>query len=257
MPRFTQVIIRQCCYTAPQVVRDADLRNLVALATTRHVLLLDCRRPKEPLLQWAHGLDASPPTHIALHCLPGSPDPSQNPATGDPGLRSAAAAPAQWEMRHDRDNLGSGTAAALRGLVTVCNLASGDVLTFPFILTGAGDGRMRLAARHAAPAEALTRSQRRSALVHRFPGELTASAAIHGSVGSDGVGSKTADPDPGPPAFAWSPLLSAVYQAGLPWRVCRPLGRGKDDSPAALLSLRRDLRAAHDADNPLDLQVRV
>ena len=237
-----------------QVGGDADVRNLVALATTDHVLLLDCRRPREPLLQWSHGLDASPPTFVVLLCSPVAEEPAQDPVIPDPGLRTAAM-PVQRGTKPPDNDLRA--AEAFSGLITVCSLARGDALTLPFVASGIGEGRPQLAARHAAPAEASSRSRRRTALGDRFPGQVTATALVRRTAGSGSAGSDGAGADPDPPAFAWSPLLSAVYRAGLPWRVCRPLGRGTGDGTAALHSLRPHFLAARNGADLLDLLVRV
>ena len=246
-----------------QVDNNADLRNLVAVATQRHVLLLDSRRPAAPLVQWAHGLEASPPTLVTLHCSPdaqqsNSPRPgAARPATDSPRMPSLVAVqPAAVHAHSDAvrtsDSTQPGSSGLkFRGLVVVVSPATGAVLAFPFALTG-GAGPV-LAARNAAPAEGWAqKSRRRAAHDHRFPGDitgtLTGAAAFLRCETLAGT-ARAADS----PAFAWSPLLSADLRAGLPWRVCSPLGRGADDGPVALRTLRPALRGAHDEETLPDL----
>ena len=250
-------------FTVPhsQVVKDADLRNLVALATQHHVVLLDSRRPAAPLLQWAHGLDASPPTTVALHCWPDAPGAGSTPGvhlatrTSAVSRRECTSPPAAMQSDLGVGHASSAAqhqapAARFCGLVVVCSPATGDVLVFSFGLT---TGRPLLTARNAAAAEASTqRSRRRTAVDNRFPGEISGVPAGAAPACID-TGVKTAQ-DAEPPAFAWSPLLSADVRAGLPWRVCPPLGRTAEDGLSSLLSLRPGLRGAHDAMSLPDLQ---
>jgi len=235
----------------------------VAVATLRHVLLLDSRRPAAPLAQWAHGLEASPPTLVALHCWPDPQQSGPRPGTADtatdrvrlppPVAVQSAGVHLDSGAGRTSDSTQPGSAEMrFRGLVMVVSPATGAVLAFPFALTSGG-GPV-LAARNAAPAEvSAQKSRRRAAHDHRFPGDITgtvnkAAASLRGEADAG-----TAR-DPDAPAFAWSPLLSADLRAGLPWRVCPPLGRGVDNGPVSLQSLRPGQRGAHDEETLPDLQ---
>ncbi len=246
-----------------QVDKNADLRNLVAVATQRHVLLLDSRRPAALLAQWAHGLEASPPTLVTLHCWPDAQQSSLRPgsahtATERPRLPSPAAAqPAAAHSdsgagRTGNPNQPGSSELKSRGLVVLASPATGAVLAFPFALTS-GAGPV-LAARNAAPAEVWPqKSRRRAAHDHRFPGDITGTlAGAAASRRNDADAGAARDTDS--PAFAWSPLLSADLCAGLPWRVCSPLGRGADEGPVSLQSLRPAPRSAHEEASLPDAQ---
>ena len=247
----------------PQVVNHADLRNLVAVATQRHVLLLDSRRPSEPLVLWAHGLEASPPTLLALHCWPDAPEAGQRSGlhrTAVSGPRMSSSAATQPAAVHadsgagrTSDSTQPGTSERkFRGLLVVASPATGAILAFPFALTG-GAGPV-LAARNATAGEVSTqKSRRRAAHDHRFPGDVTGCLAGGAASLRDDAVAKTA-PEADSPAFAWSPLLSADLRAGLPWRVCPPLGRGADDGPVSLQSLRPSVRGASVEEGLPDLQ---
>ena len=246
-------------HSALQVGRNADLRNLVAIATLHHVLLLDSRRPAAPLALWAHGLEASPPTHVELHCWPDAPQPVPSSGTAHaamnrPSMPSPIAVQTQSGSGRNSGMTQPGSSELqFRGLLVVASPATGAVLAFPFALTSSA-GPV-LAARNAAPAEAWTqKSRRRAAQDHRFPGDVTgtltrAAASAHGG-GDAGTARETRNS----PAFAWSPLLSADLRAGLPWRVCSPLGRGTSDGPVSLQSLRPAPRGAHDEGSLPNLQ---
>jgi hypothetical protein len=61
-----------CLKRCMQPDNDRTAANLLAVLTERHVLLLDVRRPAQPLLQWPHGLGAARPQLLSLFCHPGA-----------------------------------------------------------------------------------------------------------------------------------------------------------------------------------------
>lgn len=73
--------------------RVTDAGQLLGLATTMRMLLLDARSPYAPLLAWEHGVSQDPPTALALHAAHTAGSASGVPGMGGPwGAAPAAGA---------------------------------------------------------------------------------------------------------------------------------------------------------------------
>ena len=150
------------------------MRNLLAASTSRHVLLLDLRRPAAPLLQWAHTLTAAPPTLLTLafqHATvaAGSPPSDTNQENGDSD--SDASMDSSNRLRAEGKAGSEPTTLRLRGVIIANCLASGDAVIFRFTVTG-GAGELTLVAAHAAPEYG--KARRRAAAAAGFPGSIRA-----------------------------------------------------------------------------------
>lgn len=100
-----------------QVAAQAWCSHLLALSSSRHVMLVDVRRPGAPLLTWRHQLDHEPPQLLQL--LPAAfpaPQPGSGSGQGgeSPHLRSSPGGPSRGPSQTaagGSDVLGAGSPA--------------------------------------------------------------------------------------------------------------------------------------------------